>query len=61
MDESKIDSLSNKGKRAGELLANMDFAAHRCMRLRVLLKVLCKELESLHGGFPQGAMTKSCG
>ncbi len=52
MDANKIRSLIDKGELAGSKLAGMDFDAHRCMRLQVLLKVLCVEIEDLHARYP---------
>jgi predicted acylesterase/phospholipase RssA len=59
MDEDKIASLIGKGGQAGDKLAGMDFQGHRCMRLRVLMKVLCCELEDLHKSYPTVADYKA--
>jgi predicted acylesterase/phospholipase RssA len=59
MEVTKIESLAAKGTTAGELLADMNFDAHRCIRLRVLMKVLCKEIEDLRIGYPEVASFQS--
>jgi hypothetical protein len=45
MEPEVIETISRRGKRAGEMLLSFDFDRHRWVRLRVLLGELEKQLE----------------
>jgi predicted acylesterase/phospholipase RssA len=52
MQPETIGHISDKGRRAGELLTNMDFAQHQWVRLRVLMAYLEKGVRKMREHFP---------
>jgi len=52
MQPETIRHISDKGRRAGELLTDMDFAQHQWVRLRVLMAYLEKGIRKMREHFP---------
>jgi predicted acylesterase/phospholipase RssA len=55
MDPATIELIGQKGRRAGELLADMDFRQHQWVRLLVLMAYLERGVYRMRTAFPDGA------